>query len=349
MRDRALEGAFEIRAYTTASGARIFQIPVQQFPGLWGWVYLVLIEGEETPLRVLIDSGSGFGESNQNLEAGLKAAGELADRRLALEDLTHILITHGHIDHFGGLSYLRPRTGALIGVHELDLRILTHYEERLEVVGRRLAQFLLEAGVDEGEREELLRMYRITKNLYHSIQVDFTYEAAGMRLGPFELLHTPGHCAGHVVIRLEDVLFCGDHVLERTSPHQSPEHLTLSTGLDHYLRSLNELKTWAPDVRLVLGGHEGPVMDLAGRIEAIQRLHFERLDKVLDLLGQPATIAEISRSLFGEVRGYNALLAVEEAGAHVEYLYQRGKVRIVNLHELEQGQGGTALVYQRLD
>ena len=66
-----------------------------------------------------------------------------------------------------------------------------------------------------------------------------------MRLGPFEMLHVPGHCAGHVAIRLHDVLFSGDHVLERTSPHQSPERLTLSTGLDHYLKSLEALRSRA--------------------------------------------------------------------------------------------------------
>ena len=70
------------------------------------------------------------------------------------------------------------------------------------------------------------------------------------------MLHVPGHCAGHVVIRLHDVLFSGDHVLDQTSPHQAPEHLTLYTGLDHYLRSLAEVKRWAGDVRLALGGHK---------------------------------------------------------------------------------------------
>jgi len=348
MRDRTVEGAFEIKQYITSGGARIYQIPVQQFPGLWGWVYLVLTSWDGQPMRVLIDSGSGLGESNLHLQAGLRAAGELAGEPAGLEDLTHILITHGHIDHFGGLGHIRPRTGAQIWVHELDLRILTHYEERLEVVGRRLEQYLLEAGLPEDGRAELMRMYRITKNLYQSIRVDFTYESMGMRVGPFELLHTPGHCAGHVVIRLDEVLFCGDHILERTSPHQSPERLTLSTGLDHYLHSLDALQAWATGVRLALGGHEGPVTDLARRINAIRRMHQERLERVLELFEQPATIAEISQGLFGEVKGYNALLAIEEAGAHVEYLYQRGMLGIVNLAELESSHGRAAVIYQRL-
>ncbi len=142
-----------VREFQTAAGARIFQIPLQEFPILWGYVYLVLVQDQQFgAYRVLIDTGSGFGESNQHLEAGLQAAALLAGQPLGLESLTHVLITHGHIDHFGGLGYVRPRTAALVGVHELDLRNLTHYEERLAVVARRLGYFLIEAGVPPEKR-----------------------------------------------------------------------------------------------------------------------------------------------------------------------------------------------------
>lgn len=329
------ENEFQVRQFETAGGGRIFQIPMLEFPGLLGYAYLVLLADASGTYRVLIDSGSGFGDSNQQLESGLQKVSGLIGEPFGFPDLTHILITHGHIDHFGGLTYVRPRTPALIGVHELDLRNLTNYEERLTVVARRLDEFLLEAGVSEDRRFELLEMYKITKSLLRSVRVDFTYEATGMRLGPFEMLHVPGHCAGHVVIRLHDVLFSGDHVLQDISPHQSPEHLTLSTGLDHYLKSLALLRTWAKDIHLTLGGHKDPITDLNGRIDAIQQLHAERLGAVLVLLEQPYTVLEISQALFGEVHGYNALLALEEAGAHVEYLYQRGQLGIDNLDELE--------------
>jgi glyoxylase-like metal-dependent hydrolase (beta-lactamase superfamily II) len=258
------------------------------------------------------------------------------------------LITHGHIDHFGGLSYIRPLTKARLGVHELDLRILTNYEERLAVVARRLEEFLIEAGMDAVSCERLIGMYKLTKSVYQSVRVDFTFEAAGMHLGPFEMLHVPGHCAGHVVIRLHDILFSGDHVLQDTSPHQSPEHLTLSTGLDHYLHSLDALRTWAGPVRLTLGGHKAPIYDLPGRIDAIRKLHSERLEKTLALMKEPHTIREVSRGLFGEVHGYNVLLALEEAGAHIEYLYQRGQLGIENLEELDKASAPLPIRYRCL-
>jgi len=337
----------EVRRFESSAGAQIFQIPLEVFPGFWGYAYAVWLPGTETG-RVLIDTGSGFGNSSQHLEEGLAAVSDLTGQDFSPENLTHILITHGHVDHFGGLAAIRPRTPARIGVHELDLRVLTHYEERLVVIARRLDVFLAEAGVSAERRKALIEMYKLTKSLYSSVKVDFTYEAAGMRVGPFELLHVPGHCAGHVVLRLHDVLFSGDHILDRTSPHQSPEHLTLYTGLGHYLQSLEKLRRWAPDVRLVLGGHKEPIHDLAGRIDEIEALHIERLNKVLDFLEQPHTIKEISQILFGEVNGYNVLLALEEAGAHVEYLYQRGRLGIHNLEDIEDSLTPVAIQYYRL-
>jgi glyoxylase-like metal-dependent hydrolase (beta-lactamase superfamily II) len=177
--------------------------------------------------------------------------------------------------------------------------------------------------------------------------VDFTYEAQGMRLGPFEMLHVPGHCPGHVVIRLHDVLFSGDHVLDKISPHQAPERLSLWTGLGHYLESLEALRPWSREIHLTLGGHENPINDLAGRLDDIRALHMQRLQKVLDFLeAEPLTVAEVSRKLFGTVKGYNILLALEEAGAHVEYLYLRGILRIENLTEMEQGVGLVPIRYR---
>jgi glyoxylase-like metal-dependent hydrolase (beta-lactamase superfamily II) len=338
----------EIKTYQTGGGARIFQIPVQDFPMLWGQVYLVLVDDDsQGQIKVLVDTGSGYGEANQQIETGLQLVSERLGQSISLANLTHILITHAHIDHFGGLQYIRPRTQARLGVHELDLRNLTHYEERLTVVARRLSEFLIEAGVEPENQTGLIELYKITKSLYHSVRVDFTYEAMGMRVGPFEMLHVPGHCAGHVIIRLHDVLFCGDHVLNHTTPHQSPEHLTSFTGLEHYLRSLDLLQSWAGEVHLALAGHEEPITDLNGRIDAIRQMHRERLTKVLDILDEPHTIKEVSRALFNQVHGYNVLLALEEAGAHVEYLYQRGLLGIANLAEMESSREPIAIRYYR--
>jgi glyoxylase-like metal-dependent hydrolase (beta-lactamase superfamily II) len=331
--------------FNTAGNASIYQIPLHEFPGLIGNVYLV-IQGN---YRVLIDTGSGLGESNQELEKGLEAISNLRGEDCSLSKLSHIFITHGHIDHFGGLPYIRERTPAKICIHELDRRIVSNHQERLSLAAHRLEEYLSEAGVKTEQLTNLLDMYKITKSLFRSVNMDSTYEAMGMKLGPFKFIHVPGHCAGHVVIKFHDVLFSGDHILEKTSPHQAPEQITLSTGLETYLRSLEIVRPLSKKVKLTLGGHENPVHDLEKRIDEIRAVHHARLQTVLKILTSPHTIADISKYLFGNVEGYTILLALEETGAHVEYLYQRGFLQITNLREIEENSKLVPILYQCIE
>jgi glyoxylase-like metal-dependent hydrolase (beta-lactamase superfamily II) len=334
-----------MNTYTTSGNARIFQIPVHEFPRLVGNAYLVLAGA----YRVLIDTGSGFGDSNHEIETGLADISQIFREEISLRNLTHVFITHGHIDHFGGLPFICERSNAKVCIHELDRRIITDHQERLALASHRLEEFLVEAGLETEQRVKQIEMYKFTKSLFQSVKVDLTYEAMGMKLGPFSFTHVPGHCAGHVLIRLHDILFSGDHILEKTSPHQAPEQITLSTGLDTYLRSLEVARPFGRQVKLTLGGHENQILDLNKRIEEIKSVHLERLNRILNLLAKPHTISQISTYLFGKVEGYTFLLALEEAGAHIEYLYQRGYLKIVNLSDMEETANLIPILYQCIE
>jgi glyoxylase-like metal-dependent hydrolase (beta-lactamase superfamily II) len=313
--------------FETSSGAKIHRIPLEVFPNFWAYVYLV----EKDEYCVLIDCGSGLETSHANLLSGLRQAG------IQPSQLTHLLLTHAHIDHYGGLSQLKPITRAKIGVHELDLQTVSYHEARLALLGRRLASFLADTGLAEETRDQVLSIYRFTKAIYHSVPVDFTYEAVDMRVGPFELIHLPGHCPGHVAIRLDEVIFCGDMVVEGVTPHLSPESIAPYSGLDHYLESLARFRRWAKAARLIFNGHDDVITDLSERIEATRQNLIRRMSKALAALMEPLTIAEISQAVYGETDGYNALLIIEKTGAYVEYFYEHGMIEITNPDELEQG------------
>jgi glyoxylase-like metal-dependent hydrolase (beta-lactamase superfamily II) len=326
-----------IAQYQTSTGTRIYRLPVEAFPNMWANTYLVKT-GDELSL---IDTGSGSEKSNADLAAGFAQAG------FRFDDLSRILLTHGHIDHFGGLVYLREHTDAPIGVHELDLQTVARHEERLALMTRRVKAFLSQAGVPDEHCDELIQMYRFTKLLYHSVPVDFTYEANDMQIGHFEMIHLPGHCPGHVAIKLDDVVFSGDLVLERIIPHQSPEELTPYMGLRHYLESLTALKHWSEGASLVLNGHDDPITDLPGRITDIRQHMSGRIRQTLDALSEPRTIAEVTQQVYGQMGGYNSLLVLEKIGAYIENLYQRGLLEITNLDEFDNGQPA-AVRYRRL-
>jgi glyoxylase-like metal-dependent hydrolase (beta-lactamase superfamily II) len=314
--------------FETTGGTKIHRILLEAFPNFWAYVYVV----QKDEYCVLIDSGSGTDTSHENLLSGFQQAG------IRLSDLTHILLTHAHIDHFGGLAKLRPLTSARIGCHELDLQTVAHHDARLALIGRRLASFLAETGLSAETCQQILSIYRFSKALYRSVPVDFTFEAMGMHLGPFEFIHLPGHCPGHVAIRVDDVIFCGDMVVRAVTPHLSPESINLYSGLDHYLESLSRFQNWANDARFIFNGHDEVITDLFAEIEATKHNIIRRLSKAVEGLRDPLTIDQICRVVYGETGGYNQLLVIEKTGAYVEYLYEHGMIEITNAAEVEQGE-----------
>ncbi len=321
--------------FETMGGARVRRIPVEAFPDFWAYVYLV----QKEQYRVLIDTGSGTDTSHENLLSGLKQA------RIEPSGLTHIFLTHAHIDHFGGLAKLHPLTSAKIGCHELDLQTVAHHEAHYAWVGRRIDSFLAQTGLADETREQALSIFRFSKAIYQSVPVDCTFESLDMCHGPFEFLHLPGHCPGHVAIRLDDVVFCGDMVIQGVTPHLSPEWIHPYSGLDHYLDSLTQLEHWGKAARCFFNGHNAVITDLPAQIEATKQNILRRMSKAVDALHNPLTIAEVCRAVYGETGGYQQLLTIEKTGAYVEYLYERGMIVITNPGDVEQGQPAR---YQRL-
>ena len=331
-----------IEKFVSANSLRVYRMRLEVFPGFDAHVHLVL--GLDVP--ILIDAGSGLGNCNADLAERFSMVQMEYGEKVALKDVGRVLVTHGHMDHFGGVQYVVEQSGAAVGIHVLDKRVLTNYEERVLIASKSLREYLVRAGVAGADASEMMDLYMIGKGFYRSVAVEFLLDESVELFGCMRFVHVPGHCGGQVCILMDDILFAADHVLARITPHQSPESITRNVGLGHYLESLHKVRD-LPGVRVSLGGHEVPVVNLAQRVDEIRQAHLKRLERVLAICSEPQTIRTVAVALFGVLQGYNALLGLEEAGAHVEYLYQRAELGVANLEQVH-GETEPAIQYLRL-
>ncbi len=331
-------GVAGVRKFHAGERTRIYALEVETFPRHINNVYLVLEPGSS----IMIDCGSGMESSTRDLALGFAIVRSAFGEDVRYEQLDWCVITHAHMDHFGGANLLRQKSRARLAVHELDARVLSCFDERLVVASKDLDVYWRRAGVADDARARMVDAYVSAKRFFQSVDVDRALRD-GDAIGPgYRVHHTPGHCPGQICLQTHDALFTSDHVLARTTPHQFPQAITAFGGLEHYFHSLAKVRR-LEGINLALAGHEEPMWDLRARIDAIAAFHRDRLAKVLALCKSPMTVLGVAEALFGDVVtfgdqgfGYGTLLAIDEAGAHVEYLHQLGKLRIANLDEVER-------------
>ncbi|MEQ8982070.1 MAG: MBL fold metallo-hydrolase, partial [Deltaproteobacteria bacterium] len=135
-------------------------------------------------------------------------------------------------------------------------------------------------------------------------------------------------------LRVGDHLLVGDQVLDPITPNIPPQSITPFTGLENYINGLVRLRK-VEGITVALPAHAEVITDLGARIDAILDHHRARLDAALAGAEAPATVAQIAEVLYGQREGYDVLLAILEAGAHVEYLNEMGRLRIANLDEVQ--------------
>lgn len=318
-------GVAEVTCTRAAGGERIYRMVVTTFPGHENYVYL-LVTGAGS---ILVDVGSGS-FSREDILRGMEVVRRAWNEDVRLDSLQGLLITHAHIDHHGDVAYFKEQSGAPVMVHELDAPVLMRFEERMVLSARDLGVFFSRAGIDSAEQERLQQLYLHGKDMFHSVEVERRLRHGDRILGRYEVIHTPGHCPGHICIRVGNVLLVADQVLNPITPSIFPQQLSPFNGLDNYIHGLLRLRG-LEGVEHVLPAHAHPIPDLNTRIDEIFEHHQERLVTLQELCAKPRTTAELADSLFGRQEGYNVILALMETGAHLEHLHQYGRIKISNL------------------
>lgn len=139
---------------------------------------------------VLVESGPGSTQDN------LKAA--LDDLGFQLEQITHVLLTHIHLDHAGAAGWLAEHSGAEIYVHP---RGAPHLIDP--------ARLLASATRIYGDRmSELWGEFKPVPE----DQLTILEDGAEVQAGPytFRALDTPGHANHHLAYMLDGTCFSGD-------------------------------------------------------------------------------------------------------------------------------------------
>lgn len=200
--------------------------------------------------------------------AHIDAILELAEGRIS-----HILVTHAHLDHSAGVARLAQATRAPVfafGAADLG---------RSPTMARLAATGLTGGeGVDAGFRPDI--------ELRHGEELrssDWTLQA----------LHTPGHMGGHLSFRLGDAIFCGDLVMGWSTSLISPPE----GDLVDYFRSLDLLARLAP--RVLYPAHGDPITAPLPRLEELaahRRLRSAQILAALD--AGPGTAADLAARIY---------------------------------------------------
>jgi glyoxylase-like metal-dependent hydrolase (beta-lactamase superfamily II) len=293
-----------------------------------GFVNLWLLEGE--PLT-LVDTGPC------NVEALTTLEEKLGVRRLAVDDIELVLITHHHLDHSGLARTIAERSGARIAAHRGTARWGADYHDRVAHEHAFTLSLMAEHGVPERviEASEPFFAHIVRESRAFSTDVVLadgdTIQAGGRTL---RAVFRPGHSTTDTLFVDDDSgdIFVGDHLLATitTGAELMPTELPGDERRRALLEYLGNLrKTEAMQLRTCYPGHGPTIDDHRTLIQERMAFHAHRLDLIADHVRDGSSTAyEVARLLWSdEVAETQTILAIWEVLGHLDILVNRGTVR----------------------
>lgn len=230
-----------------------------------------------------------------------------------------VLVTHGHVDHWGLASAVTDRVLA----HPASAEGMRY------ALGERngtYPEWINAAAVDAA-------FGGVTALVTGMPAIEPIHD--NQRLGAWTVLWTPGHDPGHVCLFRESdgVLICGDLLLPDFTPNVQPNWRG-GDALGQFKHSLRRVADLG--VTLVLPAHGEPYTDARGRVAELLAHHDRRLTVLRGGLADgPQDLATMRELAFGAratESAADAMLAEFETYAHLDHLRRSG--------EVEQGDGG---------
>ena len=312
------------------SSARIGRIPTPTgYAGLGDINSYLIFPAEGSSELILIDTGISSDEAWKALNDGLLALDS------SVEDITKILLTHGHTDHYGQALRIHELSGCELWAHE-NLWITS--ERMRPSPERREEEFYFYArwGVDKSLVEKSLAKREAVANSYtpmepHRLLKDGEIvDIPGFNL---ETIHTPGHCPDEVVYWQAEhkIFFSGDHLLPNITPvclAQIPrgKEAERPRSLMEYQASLKKVEPYPAHV--TYPSHGAPIDDHLELINSYALSTDRRLLKISRILEKARVMnpMEIAKELFPKAWESQMVPVMSEVLGHCDILEDAGHI-----------------------
>ncbi|MCO6450145.1 MAG: MBL fold metallo-hydrolase [Caldilineales bacterium] len=285
-----------------------------------------------------------LGDSLTLFDAGLYTASNIRALDEALDetgilssDLAQIIVSHGHIDHFGQAKRLHNASHAAVLAHEnavAKIADLDSYARRAIDWAR---GFAAETGLPAELFPQIERFYAAIPRMAESVWAETILRegdiiAAGS--SEWHVIFCPGH-SGDLICLYDPKrqwLLGSDHLLAHVSSNALVEPpmpgLERRRPLIDYWRSLERLCDL--EIELVLPGHGEVVTDHRALISERRQRRVRRLGSITDCLqGDAQTVWEIVRSLFPRLGEADIFLGLSEVVGHLDILQEQGRVYVL--------------------
>ena len=326
------QGHNAILEYKFPNGIKINAIGVpQSWDTPLGPTWSYIIEHDEL---TIIDPGC-YGTIS-SLKDGLEYIG------YSLESVGSVILTHGHMDHDGNTKELLTKSGADLYAHEVYgiLKNVDRWQIEHDWRGSH-------SNFPDMEDPDVINRVAVNEKETKDLKVTNPV-SDGSTLGNFEFFYTPGHSPDELCIKLDNVLFSGDHILPKITPHPSmslsyepfkhvlPKAYQNSNeyyGLLTYMKSLKKASC-IDSVDVVLAAHrtfryeEFNLIDLT-RIPEIIDHHKERCMEILNLINLGIRdLTELTHKTFTNrvLEGNQFYSAFTENISHLELLEEAGDI-----------------------
>jgi len=240
---------------------------------------------------IIFDAGYGTKKALKHLLTELKKIEEQYKEQNKEFNLTRIIVSHCHPDHFSGLKRIRKALGVKISLTKKSAEIIKDkesfiksfktdaYEDYLRV-RKKITRKIINVLRNVGSRLFYQRIYGVSyindpEEIFDD-DTEIIINGENWRIFP-----SPGHAIDHISLYNEEkgILFSGDNILRSITTWLGPTNSSVA----EYIKSIETIQK-LPNLKLIFAAHGSPIENPKERISDILAHRKEREQQVLNII-----------------------------------------------------------------